>query len=724
MGWLNILIPFGPTRSDRIENESATGATGTAAIEQLLENLPEVVFRVDRGGTWKYLNGGWKILSGYTSAESVGRDCTRYVHPEDRAAWTDYLRAQFVDDDAATMFSMRILRCTGDPVWVEARCNTISVNEDGLASRQVIGTLTDINQHVEQENLTRAGHRALETIVADVPAMIYRCRANALWTMEFCSAGCRDLTGYFPDDLTNNQKLPFVELIHMDDRQRVWNWVQAALREDRPFNVTYRLITAQGEEKWVLDAGRGNYTASGELLTIDGFIVELTSWKRYEEGRTDRLLYDVDTGLPNRSLFTDRLKQRLMRARKASGSSFALLLLQIDRFEGLKKKYPIGVAERAVTEVGNLLRGHIVPPDTIARIEPAGFGILVEAADGYDGVSAVTKICKRLEELVLTPIRIDDHQIFITASIGVSLSDSGYATGDDMIMDAATALSRASNLGGGRYEVFDLKTHAQAAAWSQMATELELAAERNELEVLAQPIVDASDGKIAGLEARLVWNHPRHGQLLAEDFVPIADESQYVVPLWEWMIARVAKHVREWYECVAPEQMSVNIYIHGKSLLDTNVMLRLAEELASVSTPRCRLSLGIPESILMQPDNLVEEILNGVDNGGLQLVVDGFGTGLLAPAVLRRMSISAVKLNPELVEEAELNTDIIRAITAYAHSLGIDVIASQVSSAGQRRVLEASGVDYLQGPAIAALLHASDVVALFNRQPVPSIAVK
>ncbi len=716
MGLFNRIFPVRGPNAPAEEPVSTRNLERAPDLSVLIDNLPEVVFCVTKNGTWTFLGAAWNTLSGYRIEDSLGRSCIEYVHPEDRPAWNNYVEARFAGGKCPVSLSIRMVRKNGEPVWVEAVSAVLDRQPQGEGPPQLIGTLADIDEYVSQENLRRAGHRALETIVSDLPAMVYRCRANKLWTMEFCSAGCSDLTGYSPEDLTSNRTLAFVELIHVDDQQRVWNLVQAALREDRPFNVVYRLVTADGTVKWVLDAGRGNYTASGDLLTIDGFIVELTSWRHYEEKRDEGLLYDMETGLPNRALFADRLKQKLLQARRGTGRSFALLYLQMDRYDTLKKSYEAGVAERVVTELGTLLRGHIEPPDTLARIEPAGFGLLIDSTGGDEGPSFVTRTCRRLEELVLTPLRVDNHQIFITASIGVALSSSGYTSGESMIMDAATALSRASNLGGRRYEIFDLQSHAEAAAWSQMAEELESAAGKGEFDVLWQPIVGNQQGRIAGLEGRLVWNHPRHGQLFAEEFVPVANESQYVVPLWEWMITRVAAQMQKWHEAVAPGQISVNVYIHGQSLMDTNSMLRLADRLAAVATPSCRLSIGIPESILDQPESLIEELIAGVGNRGLDLVIDGFGSGPLSLSVKKWMPVSAVRLTTKLVEESSVNSDLVRAIAAFAHSLGIDVIASPIASAEQRRVLEATGVDFLQGPVISAPLSDAEVLAYFIRQ--------
>ena len=138
-----------------------------------------------------------------------------------------------------------------------------------------VGTLADVTQRMQADDLRQANHRTLETLIHHLPGMVYRCRNNQDWTMEFVSQGAIALTGYQPEDLINNRRLPYADLIVDADRQQVWDAVQASLAERRPFELTYRIRTAHGTEKWVLERGQGNFASSGELLGLEGFITEL-----------------------------------------------------------------------------------------------------------------------------------------------------------------------------------------------------------------------------------------------------------------------------------------------------------------------------------------------------------------------------------------------------------------------------------------------------------------
>ena len=239
------------------------------SMEQLLDSLEDVVLTVTQGDCLQYVNRCWETLTGVSKKDSSGRPLTAFLHPEDIHNWR-----MAVQEVTATRQSQMIwIRISGpddDVRWCEMRLQ--SMNPGTLYP--ISATLCDITPQVREDEIRNASHRSLNGLVQNVPAMLFRSRNNLSWTMEYVSDGCLEVTGYHPEQLINESQLSYGSMIDAQDAGYVWSEVQDALRHKRPYELIYQICDADGKRRTVREKGRGIYSASGQVLGVQGVVFE------------------------------------------------------------------------------------------------------------------------------------------------------------------------------------------------------------------------------------------------------------------------------------------------------------------------------------------------------------------------------------------------------------------------------------------------------------------
>ena len=666
--------------------------------QALISNLPNVVFQLDEGGRWAYLNPAWTGLTGYSLDSSIGKNHRHYFHPTDCDLIEEHLSRIARQPRAIGPITVRLLRKDGKSRWVAMHVRPIV--RDRNTSNHIVGTLTDITQQIHVEEIRQAKQRNLENLTANLPGMLYRCRNDRDWTMEYVSEGCVALTGFRPEDIVRNRKTTWANVIHPDDRDRIWDEVQYSLQRTELFELLYRIVTASGDVKWVLERGQGNFADSGQLLGIEGFIADITQKKIAEDRLHRAALYDAETSLPNTTLFVDRLQFAIEKRQAHDSNSFALLLISIDQYQDIVESQGAGHGVQIMARISRRLQEELRRYHSICLLRDNRLGVLL---DGVTVIKDVTTLLQRIQEQVQAPIDVEGSDFYTTASVGVALSDKAYKHSDNMMADANTALSRAKALGGARYEISDLHIHAKAASQSQMEVELQQAMDKDEFRLFWQPVVRARDGRLAGLEAKMGWLHRRRGLLFADSFVSYAKEPQLITPLWEWMLTEARLQTDVWQDLKGIADTALTVQISGNTLLDAESILRLGKKLLAAKLPPFSLAIGVPVHVLTQTPRTVQRMLRRLTARNIQLILEAFGTGNVTLSIMQKMPIDTIRLDRELVAEAVSDGGrYIAALMAFVRKLGITVIADGVETERELAVLQAVDVDYVQGNLISA----------------------
>jgi len=421
----------------------------------MVQHLPQVVFEIDANGCWSFLNDNWTLLSGFEVGECIGSRYMDYVHPQDRPRCEgviSMIRSGEVDHCSE---AFRFLVSGGDYLWTEIHAALVRSPENRTGG--VVGTINNISDRVSEEELLLANQRTLTAMLNDLPGMVYRCRNNPDWTMEFVSGGSYQLTGYHPEDIIDSKRLSYGSMIHPDDQLGVWEGVQNGIRENRRFELVYRIITVEGKEKLVWECGKGIFSSNNEWLGIEGLIIDFRRQKFNANNQSRNLLYDDVTGLPSLPLFLDRLQTAIQNAGDKSNNT-SLFVVHLDRVLNALDQLDNDAFNSASVEVAERLASVTESRDSITRIENERWGILIDKRDDKFQVSSVAQ---QIQDLFLLPITIGSSKIFVTASIGIVTCRDTDQDAENLLLNASHAMNRAHALGGGRYELFDQQVHSQ-----------------------------------------------------------------------------------------------------------------------------------------------------------------------------------------------------------------------------------------------------------------------
>jgi EAL domain-containing protein (putative c-di-GMP-specific phosphodiesterase class I) len=328
----------------------------------------------------------------------------------------------------------------------------------------------------------------------------------------------------------------------------------------------------------------------------------------------------------------------------------------------------------------------------VARLGGDEFALLLE---DLTDVSDATRVATRIANALQVP---SGPQLLVTsASVGITLSASGYESADDLLRDADIALHRAKAAGRARYEIFDPAMHHRALALLEMETDLRRGLERNEFLVCYQPIVAFGTGRLAGFEALLRWRHPGRGLVLPADFVEVAEETGLIVSLGEWILRESCRQAAEWTRRFGVA-LPVSVNLSGRQLMEPDIVERVAGILEEVGLPGHLLGLEVTESVLMANLDSAAEKLRRLKEFGVSVAIDDFGTGYSSFSLLHRFPIDTLKLDRSFVSRIPgPGSPTVRAIVALAHNLGMQVVAEGVETGAQRESLAGLECAFGQG---------------------------
>ncbi len=422
---------------------------------------------------------------------------------------------------------------------------------------------------------------------------------------------------------------------------------------------------------------------------------EIAEHRRTQQKLLQMALHDSLTGLPNRTLFTERLELAIDRAKVEETYRFAVLFLDCDHFKLINDSLGHLVGDQLLIAVSQRLASCLSIRDTLARMGGDEFTILVEE---IQAAADAEEIAKKLLASLKQPFTIAGREIFLDASIGIVIGSNEYRQSEHLLRDADTAMYRAKHRGRGNYQVFDAEMHTLATARFQIETDLRRAIDRQEFTACYQPIVSLSSGTISGFEAIVRWNHPHYGSISPTEFIPIAEDTGLIVPIGSWILREACRQLQVLRTQNDRLVMSVNLSVRQFCQVD------LAEQVARVleesGLEGHNLKLEITESIIIENTDYAADMLQQLKALNVQLSIDDFGTGYSSLHYLHRFPFDNLKIDRSFVSRISPtgeNLEIVRAIITLAHSLGMDVVAEGIETAAQATYLRNLGCEHGQG---------------------------
>jgi diguanylate cyclase (GGDEF)-like protein/PAS domain S-box-containing protein len=462
-------------------------------------------------------------------------------------------------------------------------------------------------------------------------------------------------------------------------------------------SIELRWQHRDGSARWVEISG-ANLLGHSEVRGLVLNARDLTRDKSLQQELVQRALHDQLTGLPNRTLFMDRLEHAIDRCTRR-GRFVGVLFLDLDRFKLVNDNFGHDRGDQLLVDVAQRLRTCLRRIDTIARVGGDEFTILLE--DLTSAGDAIL-IAERVMEALREPIRLDGQEVFVTASIGIALGDAAQsATGQGLLRDADVAMYRAKANGRAGYEVFRASMRESGKGRLKTEADLRRALARDELRLHYQPQVELATGRIVGFEALVRWEHPERGLLAPAAFVPIAEESGLVLPLGRWVLETACRQASEW--CADPEirrgiVMAVNL--SPRQFRHPHLVDDLAQVLTRTRLDPDALEIEITEGTAMGDADATVRTLERLKTLGVRLAIDDFGTGYSSLSYLRRFPIDVLKVDRSFVAGLPGNggdAAIIRSVVSLARALGLKAVAEGVETPAQLEELRALGCDQGQG---------------------------
>jgi diguanylate cyclase (GGDEF)-like protein/PAS domain S-box-containing protein len=548
---------------------------------------------------------------------------------------------------------------------------------------------------------------------------------DGLWDWDlstnkvFYSPRWKSMLGFSDSDVGESPR-EWLDRVHPDDQPPFRRHLESHLEGDtEQFEFEHRMYNAAGDYLWVLARGVAVRDDAGKAYRMAGSQTDITGRKVAEQQLQHDALHDGLTGLANRVLFMDRLACALADLERRATQHFTVLFFDLDRFKNVNDSLGHTLGDKLLVGIARRLENFLRPGDTVARLGGDEFAILLNRVDAAAGA---VHVADRIQEILGMNFSIDGHEVFVTASIGIAHSATGYANPEEILRDADIAMYRAKAGGKARYEIFDRDMHQSAVALLKLETELRRAVHRGDFVMHYQPIVSLGHGRIVGFEGLVRWEHPQRGLVSPTQFIAIAEETGLIVPLGWWVLREACTQTREWqdrFDLDPPLWVSVNM--SGKLFMKTSMVDKLLSILEDTGLEPRSLRLEVTENVVMDHADVAIRNLMELRALGIQLSIDDFGTGYSSLSYLQRFHYDELKIDRSFVSKLGQAGDsraIVETILNLANSLGIGVVAEGIETADQvdrlRQMQCPHGQGYwfsrpLNAPAAAELIAAAPI---------------
>ncbi len=508
---------------------------------------------------------------------------------------------------------------------------------------------------------------------------------------------------YISPSIERSSKFQIIELLgrkltdfaHPDDVEKVFDFLEEIKKNKETTSlIEWQIVDADGSFYYVESVGINlldDPHVSGIVITTRN----ITERKTLEAQLMHQAFHDPLTNLANRVLFRDRVEHALMRYKRQE-TPLAVLFLDLDDFKNINDSLGHAAGDELLKSVAERLMGCVRFGDTVARLGGDEFAILLE--DTEQANNAIT-IAERVLECVLDPFNVEGYDVMVGISVGISFSSSGKETADELLRNADVAMYIAKDSGKGRYTIFESQMYEAILSQIELEADMRRAIECGEFFLNYQPIVRLDTKKVAGFEALVRWNHPQHGILLPENFIPLAEQTGLILPLGKWIVAESCRQVKKLFDKYNRE-FSMTINISGKQLQHPGFATEIADALETAGTLPASIILEITESVMMQnTEDMLRRLLK-LKSLGVRLAIDDFGTGYSSLSYLQQFPIDILKIDKAFtkgINHGAEKSAVARTIISLSDTLQLSTIAEGIENADQVPTLENLGCKFGQG---------------------------
>lgn len=558
-----------------------------------------------------------------------------------------------------------------------------------LMRREVAPLIRELLSEIEERRRAEGELRKLSAAVEQSASMVLIADRDGV--IEYVNPKVTQVTGYEAHELIG--KTPRVLQsgnTSSDQYEALW----AALTSGKEWRGEFQNRKKSGELYWVFESISPIRNADGVITHYLSVEEDVTARKEVEQRLSHLAHFDGLTGLPNRELFHERLHQAMTEA-AARRRMVGLLFLDLDRFKNINDTLGHAAGDALLIAVSERLTACLRRGDTIARLGGDEFTIvLADLAQGEDAGAMARKILDVLHQ----PFSVHDRELYISASIGITLYPSDSDDVDTLITNADVAMYRAKARGRNTYQFYTAEMNAKAMEQLALENALRRALEREEFELHYQPQIDLRTGAVVGAEALIRWRHHEWGMIPPAQFIPLAEDTGLISAIGQWVVRRACAQVRAWRQAGLP-RMRVTINLSARQFATDNLPGLIEDALVESGVESDDLGIELTEGLLMENAPAAVAALESLGRMGLELAIDDFGMGYSSLSYLRRFRIDVLKIDQSFIRDLQ-NPDgasIVNAIILLAHGLGLRVIAEGVETAEELAHLRGRGCDAAQG---------------------------
>ncbi len=647
------------------------------------------------GGRFDSLHLGLRIdwlTDNFPDAFGADSDCTgllndwlEYVHPDDRERLL--ASVQRLHSRMETCCEYRLQVAQQRYRWVRDCCRVVTREHSGLL--HIEGALTDItDRRLVQDRLYEREQllRQLVETETDCVAVI-----NTKGVIEEINPAGAALLGYSHSGEIIGSDLS--EYITYSERGKVAA-VSRSVLSGESSQLSLRLITRKGKTRRVEIRLAPLIGAQGRIESAVMIARDVSRQDQAETRAHFLAHYDTLTGLPNRSLFRDRLLQAMANSRRNS-TLLSVMFLDIDHFKDVNDSLGHSVGDRLLKEIASRISSCTRESDTVARFGGDEFGVI---QTNLNTVEDAVELAERIVDIILQPITIDGHQIHTGISIGVTLYPFEDQDADNLLKNADMAMYKAKREGRNRYQFYIAELNQMVQRRVAIERNLRLALKRDEFTLHYQPQLDLRTGQVVGVEALLRWNQPEDGQVSPGEFIPVAESSGLITEIGDWVMNEACRQAKAWQdEGLPPLRVAINL--SAVQFRHKNLISNITGALESSGLDPKYLEVELTESLIMKDVETTIDTLSQLRELGIQISVDDFGTGYSSLSYLTRFPIQKIKLDQSFVRDMHKKDGaaICRTIITLGQSLDMRVMAEGVEQVEQMEFLRSQGCHEVQG---------------------------
>lgn len=702
---LNFEITYIPIMG---EKEQVLGIYGIAKDITLLtknrqellkvkENL-ELAQQVAKIGSWEYDIVKDQVYWSKQIYEIYGIDqkmftptykkIVAFVHPEDRLYFDSIYETALKNRESCTM-EYRIRRMDGNTIYVFVQAELIL--DENSRPIKYVGVIQDITKRKVAENkLVEAEERFRN---------IYDNLEVGIWSFDvvknkflLTSPGVKFVTGYNTEEM---REMEWESIIHPDDLSD-YRQLRGKLSHGESLTHTYRIISKQGEIKWVQDQTIPVLDKAGDVKRLDGIVSDITFLKKSKEKITHLAYHDYLTDLSNKRMFDEKMEE-IIQTSQRNNQNFSVLYLNLDRFKQINERLGHVIGDKLLQQFTTRLDRKLKMTNYLfARLGGDEFGILLW---DFEQPDFPVTIAKRIIDSMKLSFIIDEYELFVTTSVGISTFPIDGQTKEELVKKADAALHRAKEMGKNNYQIYSTLLNISSFKQFQLERDLYKALDQKEFFLQFQPRVEASSGKMVSAEALVRWANPEWGYVSPREFIPIAEENGLILPIGDWVFREVCNRISIWRSMNLPI-VPISINISAQRLLKSDFIPNVIHTLRETNTDPSLIEFEITETTLIQYEEIVTLAVQQLKKIGIRIALDDFGTGYSSLTYLKQYPIDTIKLDRSFVRnitDSKKDAMIVKSMIFLAKGLDMKIVAEGVETKEQLSLLKQQECDEIQG---------------------------